>query len=1094
MTSVGDTLRATQLFKSLNDHEFANLCEDLETHHYKSNEVIVREGESGSELFVIAEGSVQVFTFANDGQEVVLAKIEAPGYFGEQALLPGTPDRRNAYVRAFEDCTAYIVPKQTFQDCLSKDSPLKEHLIKMGQTQIHEKLVKQSVLFRSLKISSEDSWHREESYQSGAIIFKQGELGDRFYVVISGTVGVYKEDQDGQTKLLVKLDAGQCFGELALIKKEPRAATIIAEGEVRVLSIDGSAFLDLYARVPELQDYMQTLQKVYVLPGRGFTTQHAGTFMGYDSIMTMYHLSNNRKVVASRVIGREIYNMTITHDHVEAPETLSYEKNNDHYQLEVLGKKIVGVTVQGVWEELGDVHRMILREQDIHPWQKIVFREKGTLTLEEEANFFEDSDLICHCMEINRGTLRRCIELGCKSQFELTERTGAGSVCGACIPRIKEMIGNTDWTPVHCVKTLKVNDETRTFRFATFDGTALKTFEPGQHVIVSAQIEGNWVQRPYTLSSPCQETRYHEITVKREPRGLFSNWLFDRMRDNAMIRLSSPQGEYKIDLTEQYPIVCFVGGIGVTPALSFMRSIIEAESKRRLHIDYSCSYSHQFAYIHEIQHASFVHDNFSCTQRSTRENGRLHFNDVRKYLKTMPEAEFYICGPEKFQAHVEDMLATAGVSKDRIQIEEFTPQGNKPANARVSGKSQALIQGNPFRAAPNPIPPGSRPGEGGPRVQGQFAEDNASVEDEAFAYLKAFYHEKGVPEAFEARWQEAKAEIAETGSYWQTYDEISYGAKLAWRNSARCIGRLFWQGLQVRDMRHLETEEQIFESICEHIRLATNNGNLRAVMTIFKPNKPGEPQPRLWNPQLIRYAGYQQDDGSVVGDPAQLGLTRAIVELGWEAPNPRTHFDILPIVIELPGREPQFFDLPKELVLEVEITHPDYDWFAELGLRWYALPAVSEMLFDCGGVQYSCAPFNGWYMGTEIGARNFSDEYRYNQLPVIAERMGLNTRRDRSLWKDRALVELNLAVLHSFELAGAKMTDHHAASNDFMEFIQQEAELGRKPDVRWRWVVPPISSSATEVFHVIWEEYGPLKPNYFYQEAPYKKHLKKLDV
>ncbi|MGJ5752075.1 stage II sporulation protein E [Streptomyces puniciscabiei] len=99
---------------------------------------------------------------------------------------------------------------------------------------------------------------------------------------------------------------------------------------------------------------------------------------------------------------------------------------------------------------------------------------------------------------------------------------------------------------------------------------------------------------------------------------------------------------------------------------------------------------------------------------------------------------------------------------------------------------------------------------------------------------------------------------------------------------------------------------------------------------------------------------------------------------------------------------------------------PDTDWFrvairagfAALGLRWYAVPAVSDMSLEIGGVTYPAAPFNGWYMGTEIGSRNLADTDRYNLLPAVAELFGLDTRNERTLWRDRALVELNLAVLH----------------------------------------------------------------------------------
>ncbi|NJK70302.1 MAG: nitric oxide synthase oxygenase [Microcoleus sp. SU_5_3] len=104
--------------------------------------------------------------------------------------------------------------------------------------------------------------------------------------------------------------------------------------------------------------------------------------------------------------------------------------------------------------------------------------------------------------------------------------------------------------------------------------------------------------------------------------------------------------------------------------------------------------------------------------------------------------------------------------------------------------------------------------------------------------------------------------------------------------------------------------------------------------------------------------------------------------------------------------------------MEVPIVHPEYDWFGDLGLKWHALPAISDWRLEIGGISYSCAPFSGWYMSAEIGARNLGDVGRYNLLPAIAQRMGLNTRSKISLWQDRALIELNRAVLHSYGSPG----------------------------------------------------------------------------
>ncbi len=87
-------------------------------------------------------------------------------------------------------------------------------------------------------------------------------------------------------------------------------------------------------------------------------------------------------------------------------------------------------------------------------------------------------------------------------------------------------------------------------------------------------------------------------------------------------------------------------------------------------------------------------------------------------------------------------------------------------------------------------------------------------------------------------------------------------------------------------------------------------------------------------------------------------------------------------------------------------------------LRWYAGPVVRDMDLEIGGIRYPTAPFNGWYMCTKIGSRDLSDAGRYGMRPVIARRMGLSTASDRTLWKDKAMTGLNLAVLHSYAAAG----------------------------------------------------------------------------
>ncbi|MEV7344751.1 nitric oxide synthase oxygenase [Streptomyces sp. NPDC093544] len=314
----------------------------------------------------------------------------------------------------------------------------------------------------------------------------------------------------------------------------------------------------------------------------------------------------------------------------------------------------------------------------------------------------------------------------------------------------------------------------------------------------------------------------------------------------------------------------------------------------------------------------------------------------------------------------------------------------------------------------------------------------------------------------------AHAEIAETGTYRHTTEELVFGARVAWRNANRCIGRLYWHSLCVRDRRDVRDTRDVAEAAADHLREATRDGRIRALITVFAPDEPGRPGPRIWNEQLIRYAGYARPDGGVTGDPRNVGLTSYVQRLGWPG-GPGTPFDVLPLVIQGAEDKPCWFALPPDAVLEVELAHPEYPWWRALGLRWHAVPALANMCLEIGGICYPAAPFNGWYMGTEIGARNLADTDRYNLLPHIAERLGLDTRTDRSLWKDRALVELNRSVLHSFDRAGVTVTDHHTESRRFITHLGREEGKGRRVGADWSWIVPPISGSATPVFHRTYE-------------------------
>lgn len=336
------------------------------------------------------------------------------------------------------------------------------------------------------------------------------------------------------------------------------------------------------------------------------------------------------------------------------------------------------------------------------------------------------------------------------------------------------------------------------------------------------------------------------------------------------------------------------------------------------------------------------------------------------------------------------------------------------------------------------------------------------------------------------RLKEVEQEIMSTGTYQLKETELIFGAKQAWRNASRCVGRIQWSKLQVFDARDCRTTHEMFTNICNHIKYATNKGNIRSAITIFPQRKDGSSDFQIWNNQLIRYAGYRQQDDTVVGDPANVELTELCVQLGWKPKGGR--FDVLPLLLQANGDDPKLFEIPAELITEVPLRHPQYEWFADLGLKWYALPAVSNLLLEIGGLEFPAAPFNGWYMSTEIGMRNLCDSSRYNISEDVAKRLGLDTKKSSSLWKDRAALEINIAVLYSYQSDKVTIVDHHAATESFMKHLEHENRQRGGCPADWVWIVPPMSGSLTPVFHQEMVNYL-LSPSFLYQPDPWKYHI-----
>ena len=114
----------------------------------------------------------------------------------------------------------------------------------------------------------------------------------------------------------------------------------------------------------------------------------------------------------------------------------------------------------------------------------------------------------------------------------------------------------------------------------------------------------------------------------------------------------------------------------------------------------------------------------------------------------------------------------------------------------------------------------------------------------------------------------------------------------------------------------------MFEAICNHLKYSTNKGSIRSAITVFRQrHEPGRDF-RVWNGQLINYAGFRIDENKVVGDRNQIEFTQVCMKLGWK---PKfKEFEVLPLVLQANGEYPELFEFPLDIVMEVPLVHPKF--------------------------------------------------------------------------------------------------------------------------------------------------------------------------
>lgn len=219
------------LFSNLDTNDLNIVIGAMTEVQEKTGTRVINQGDNGDFLFVIESGVLDCsIKKGEDGEETVVKKCEPGDVFGELALLYNCP--RAASVDAKEDCVLWKLDRDTFN-----------HIVKEAAEKKRQRY--DAFLSKVPLLSSMDAYERSqladalkvETFEQGQKVITEGEEGNKFYIIEDGLCVATKGEVE-----VMSYAAGDYFGELALINNKPRAATVVAKGDAKLLSIDSRSF------------------------------------------------------------------------------------------------------------------------------------------------------------------------------------------------------------------------------------------------------------------------------------------------------------------------------------------------------------------------------------------------------------------------------------------------------------------------------------------------------------------------------------------------------------------------------------------------------------------------------------------------------------------------------------------------------------------------------------------------------------------------------------------------------------------------------------------------------------------------------------
>lgn len=259
---LSEAVKTIFLFRSLDQDQISEVLDAMFERVVTDAEYVIKQGDDGDNFYVIESGVYNIFVKGdNDPEPKLVGKYENSGSFGELALMYNLP--RAATIQAVSSGALWAMDRTTFRRILLKSACRKRRM--------YETLLENVPMLKTLekyeRMNLADALI-SKAYDDGELIIMQGDTGDGMYFVEEGTVRVTMTKDDNQETEISRVTVGGYFGELALVTKKARAASVFAVGRTKVAFLDVEAFerllgpcMDLMKR--NIEDYENELLRIF---------------------------------------------------------------------------------------------------------------------------------------------------------------------------------------------------------------------------------------------------------------------------------------------------------------------------------------------------------------------------------------------------------------------------------------------------------------------------------------------------------------------------------------------------------------------------------------------------------------------------------------------------------------------------------------------------------------------------------------------------------------------------------------------------------------------------------------------------------------